>query len=293
MEVILPQGRTQRHALILGCGFTGRRVARLLLERGWAVTATARRPRSLATIERAGGRVLAFDAAENADIGEPADGAHLVLSIPTLRTDEGLCEPTPRLVSSLRGTPRHVTYLSTTGVYGQSRTVDERTPVAPATPRQHLRVAAERAVQALECPSLVLRPAAIYGPGRGVHTRMRAGTFRLSAGRPLTVSRVHVDDLAAIVAASVRQTVEGAFPVADERPATSAEVARFCSELMCVPAPASVPLSRLPETRRADRRVDGRAIRQVTGVRLRYPTYREGIPASLAEEAEADHGCPQ
>ena len=224
-----------------------------------------------------------------AESGNPAEfavgGLHVLLSIPTLRVGGCLQEPTPRLVRSLLGVPVHATYISTTGVYGDARTVDERTEAVPRTERQQLRIQAERAVRQLACKTAVLRPAAIYGPGRGVHSRMRSGTFPLPAGRARMVSRIHVDDLAAIVAASMCQRVEGVYPVADDLPASSVDVASFCSSLMGLPLPDRVPVGNLPETRRADRRVDGSAIRRLTGVRLRYPTYREGITACLAEEA--------
>ena len=229
--------------------------------------------------------MLPFDAAAETGIPVSADGAHVLISIPTLRSRGQLDEPTPRVVSALRWLTHHVTYLSTTGVYGDVRYVDERTPPAPRTERQRLRVLAERHVRRLACRTAILRPAAIYGPGRGVHARMRAGDFLLPAGRPRMVSRIHVDDLAAIVAASMARDVDGAFPVADESPAPSSEVARFCSEATGLPLPAFVPASEVSATRRADRRVDGGAIRQLTGVRLLYPTYREGIAACLAQEA--------
>ncbi len=273
-----------RRALIIGCGFTGSRTARLLLAAGWKVTVTTREPASLADIGAAGARVVAFDASADARLAAPADGACVLLSVPTLRAGGELDEATPRIAARLDGCPAHVSYLSTTGVYGQARLVDETTPVAPATERQRLRAAAERAVLSMPCPTLVLRPAAIYGPGRGVHAAMRAGRFRLSEGPPRHVSRIHVDDLAAIAAAAMDQGLQGAFPVADDLPATSSEVARFCAELMDLAMPPRVAASELTETRSFDRRVNGQAVLARLGLRLRYPTFREGIPASIAAE---------
>ena len=273
-------------ALIVGCGFTGRRTARLLLQRGWQVVATSRAPERLRDLQALGARVIRFDAARDTEIGASADGAHVLLSVPTLRLDGNLDESTPRLVAALDGLPQHLSYISTTGVYGSTRRVDASTPVAPATDRQQLRVAAERAVQAHPCKSVVLRPAAIYGPGRGVHAAMREGRFQLPHAGNRVVSRIHVDDLAAIVAAAIQQQVEGSYPVADNCPATSGEVAQFCADLLGLGMPATVPDESLSETRRVGRRVDGSAIRRVTGVDLRYPSYREGTVASLATERE-------
>lgn len=270
--------------LIIGCGFTARRTARILLKAGWDVTATSRTVENLAELETLGARLLRFDIARDQRVEAVAEGASVLLSVPTLRLDGQLVEPTPRLVNALQGAPRHLTYLSTTGVYGVTRNVGEHTPVAPETERQRLRASAEDAVQSSGCPSLVLRPAAIYGPRRGVHQAMRDGRFRLPRDSSRLVSRTHVDDLAAIVARSIQQCTVGAFPVADECPASSAEVARFCSELLHLPLPDIVPDDSLSETRRSDRRVDGSAIRRVLGMRLQYRSYREGIPACIAAE---------
>ena len=271
-------------ALILGCGFTARRTARILLGAGWEVTATSRLPENLARLKALGARLERFDAARDRCVRAAADGAHVLLSIPTLRLDGRLHEPTASLLAKLRGAPRHLTYLSTTGVYGSLREVSERTPAAPETERQRLRVGAEEAVRSHGCRALVLRPAAIYGPGRGVHESMRAGRFRLAANSARMVSRIHVDDLAAIIARAVQQSVAGTYPVADECPATSLEVARYCSALLGLPLPEAVPDECLSETRKADRRVDGSAIRHRVGIGLRYPSYREGIPACIKAE---------
>ena len=115
---------------------------------------------------------------------------------------------------------------------------------------------------------------------------MREGRFRLSQHQRRYVSRIHVDDLAAIVAAAMTQALEGAFPVADALSATSHDVALFCAALMNVALPEEVPDRDLSETRVSDRRVDGRAVLRRLGLQLRYPTYREGIPACIAAEQE-------
>ena len=273
-----------RKALIIGCGYTGRRTARLLLARGWEVTATARDRGALADLAFQGATVLRFDASSDSGVGVSSTGTSVLLSVPTLRSEGSLDDPTARIIAALDGKPKHLTYLSTTGVYGATRDVDESTPPAPRSERQLLRAIAEEAVRTQSFPSLVLRPAAIYGPGRGVHSAMRKGQFRLSRGRPRYVSRIHVDDLAEVVAGAMARGTEGAYPVADELPASSREVATFCAQLLGLEMPPSVPDDDLSETRRSDRRVSGRAILDLVGHSLLYPTFREGIAASVAIE---------
>ena len=271
--------------LILGCGFTGLRLARRLIARGIALTVTTRDPERLHELERAGVQILAIDAARREDLerlcGAVTDGARVVHSIPPLENGGVYSDETPALIEALGARPSRVVYLSTTGVYGAAREVDEHTAPAPRTARETLRVSAERAVAGGPWPSLVLRPAAIYGPGRGIHESMKRGEFRLRDDGSNWVSRIHVEDLAAHVEAALFSTVTGAFPVADEHPCPSREIAGFCARLLGVPMPGSVPAGALSETRRADRRVDGSAIRKRLGVVLRYPSYRTGIPASL------------
>lgn len=262
--------------LILGCGFTGRRVARLLLEDGLCVAATSRRPDSLPR----GAAPIRYDVETDDPRDLPAADT-LLYSLPTLRTDGGLDEPAPRILAASAGKYRRVVYLSTTGVYGPAEQVDETTPIDPRTDRQRLRGAAEQAVAEGDWESLILRPAAIYGPGRGVQAALPRGDYKLVGDGSNFVSRIHVDDLAAITAAALRSRLAGAYPVADDHPSSSREIAEFCARLLGVSLPPSVALGEVSETRRSNRRVDGGAIRRLLSIDLRYPSYREGIPAAL------------
>jgi len=266
--------------LVLGAGFTGSRVIDLLKQGGFDVHSTNRNVHNHAQ---------RFDAAQPnypSLLNLITPDTAVLHSIPTLHIADRLTEITPALTAALRANPpARLVYLSTTGVYGTTCTVDEHTAIAPRTERELLRVKAERAVRSGPWNSLVLRPAAIYGPGRGIHAAIRAGTFRLPEDPSNFVSRIHVDDLAAHAYAALLSDCEGEYPVADEEPCTSYEAARFCSELLGLPIPPSAPSSTLGETRRADRRVDGSAIRKLLGVSLQYPSYKTGFPACLESEA--------
>lgn len=248
--------------MILGCGYTGERVARRFLGRGAQVTATARDPQRLADL-----------GAEVVRLSELCvrPGSLVLHSIPPAGA--------PGLLDALGDAPARVVYLSTTGVYGDARFVNEFTPVAPQTESARLRVAAEQSVAAGPWSSLILRPAAIYGPGRGIHEALKNGSCPIGEN---FVSRIHVDDLAAHAEAGLLSDVEGAYPVADEEPCTSREIAEFCAKLLDLPMPTSAEAKG-----RADRRVDGSAIRRVLGIKLMYPSYRVGIPAALKTQPQA------
>lgn len=261
------------------------RVASRLLDRGIRVTATTRHPDRLESLAHRGARIVALDVQDPAALDSlPAlvpGGALVLHSVPLVGGPEAWADPTPLLVRALGKRPARVIYLSTTGVYGAARDVDEHTPPAPRTERERLREEAEQAVAAGPWHSLILRPAAIYGPGRGVHEAMLRGQFKLRGDGSNWISRIHVEDLAAHVDAALFSTLTGAFPVADEHPCPSREIAAFCARLLSLPMPPSVDDDSLSPTRRADRRVDGAAIRRRLGLTLRYPSYLAGIPASL------------
>jgi nucleoside-diphosphate-sugar epimerase len=271
--------------LILGAGFTGRLVARAFAARGARVVVTTRHA---AGFHEPGVIVheLAFPEHDTLDrLSDLLRPGTLVLhSLPLLRSEAGLWDPTPHLLPALHGLAQRVVYLSTTGVYGKQHRVDEHTPTAATTPRETLRLAAEIAVASGPWSSMILRPAAIYGPGRGLHQSMREGRFQLAGDGANYISRIHVDDLAAHAEAALLSSASGAWPVADEEPCPSIEIARFCSDLLHLPMPGFVPRSALTETRRSDRRVDGSAVRRLLGIALKYPSYRVGIPACVAAE---------
>jgi nucleoside-diphosphate-sugar epimerase len=274
--------------VIVGCGYTGSRVAARLLEEEVEVHATSRDPSRLRELAMLGAHVSRLDVTDAGAmrewVSEVPRGAAVLLSVPTLRLDDRVFDPTPRLVEALDDRPSRVVYLSTTGVYGSAREVDESTPVDPRTERQRLRVAAEQAVAAGPWSSLILRPAAIYGPWRGIHQSMREGRYKLLGHGSHYVSRIHVDDLAWHSAAALSSEVEGAYPVADNEPCRSREIAKFCAHLMHLPMPESVSAEEVDETRRSNRRVDGRAIREELEIDLLYPSYHLGIRAAILAE---------
>lgn len=277
--------------LILGCGFTGALLARRLLERGLEPVLTTRHPDGLRPLADRGARILTLDAGRAEDLAalRAATPRHalVVHSVPLLDSGGEYRDPTPALLEALGSRPARMVYLSTTGVYGAAREVDETTPPAPRTPRERLRLDAERAVAAGPWESLILRPAAIYGPGRGVHDAMRRGEFRLRGEGANWISRIHAEDLAAHAEAALFRGVTGAFPVADDHPCPSREIAAYCAGLLSVPLPPPASDRELSETRRADRKVDGSAIRRLLGIELLYPSYLTGIPACLEKEGRA------
>lgn len=253
--------RTLSSILILGCGYTGSRVAALLRAKGHEVLPIRR-----AQIDF----TLPSSVPDLADIA-PAN-CIVLHSIPSLPGSADAL-----LLKALEQKAQRIVYLSTTGVYGAAELVDENTPVAPRNQRELARAATEVAVSSGPWQSLILRPAAIYGPGRGVHISMAQGKYSLLGEGNNFISRIHVDDLARLSAAALLSTHTGAYPVADQHPCTSREIAEYCAQHFHLPPPLSVAESQVPLSRRTNRRVDARAVFQLLGISILYPTYKEGI----------------
>ncbi len=180
--------------------------------------------------------------------------------------------------------PRRVVYISSTGVYGDQSDVDVNSQAAPSDDRGRLRVKEEQWMSSGPWTSLILRSAAIYGPGRGVHAAVRQGKLPRGVGSGVT-SRIHVDDLAALAEAAIFSDLQGAWPVADDAPCSTDEIVRWCQENLHLETPGMPVPTMIAGRTIAGRRVDGRRIRELLGVGLRYPSWQSGIQASRAEEA--------
>jgi nucleoside-diphosphate-sugar epimerase len=251
--------------IVLGLGFTGQRLARRLLREGVPVCAAVRGVDRFRQLADAG---LALSEFGNAGaLAKNAILAHLIPPVPAIGP----------LIRQLE--PRRIVYVSSTGVYGDQVDVNAETRADPSDERGRLRLEEERSIAAGPWTSLILRAAAIYGPGRGVHVALKEGRVPRGGGSGM-VSRIHVDDLAAIVHAGLFSDVEGAWPVADDAPCSTAEIAAWCSEMWQMEK--SSP--NRSEIVTAGRRVDGKGIREKLEIELIHPSWRTGIPASLAEE---------
>jgi nucleoside-diphosphate-sugar epimerase len=152
--------------IVLGLGFTGQRLAWRLLRRGVSVAAAVRGVERFHKLADAG-LVLS----EFGTIPSLPKNSILVDFIPPLQDAENA--EVRRYIRDIE--PSRVIYVSSTGVYGDQMEVDEKTPAAPNDERGRLRLAEEQWVSSRPWTSLILRAAAIYGPGRGVHTAVRQG----------------------------------------------------------------------------------------------------------------------
>lgn len=254
--------------VIFGAGFTGSRVAELALARGESVVATVR---SESRASELAGRGFAVTREPVVDVGlrEVDESTHAIVCFPP----DG--ETDARLASALRRA-KAVSYVSTTGVYGDAEgTTDDRTPVTTEPTAHQARILAAEAAYR-DVGGTVLRAPGIYGASRGLHVRVRSGQHRLPGEAGGYISRIHVDDLAALLLASAAHRGE-TFVVGDLEPIRQRDlVAWICDEYRCA-YPPTVDPSEVHETLRRNRRVDpSRALAEL-GVALRYETFRVGM----------------
>ncbi len=285
----------QERLFCFGFGYSARALAAALAARGWHIAGTVRDPQ--ATPRQEGVERAAFDGtAPLSPEGRAmlAAATHVLVSIPPTATgDPVLAWHAADLVANRRH--RWIGYLSSTSVYGDhaGAWVDEETPPAPVSERGRRRLAAERAWLALHraqaAPVHVFRLAGIYGPGRNAFVSLRAGrAHRIE--KPGHVScRIHVDDLRAVLIASMTRPRAGAiYNVCDDLPAPPADVLAYAAGKMGVAPPPlrsleEADLSPMARSFYAEcRRVSNRRLREELGVRLRFPDYRAGLDALLA-----------
>lgn len=276
--------------LVLGHGYSAGFLTALLLTQGWQVIGTTRQ--DIARVAAAGATPLRWPGQEDAirDAISQAD-AILISAAPTADGDPAF----NAFAKDIAASPaRWVGYLSTTGVYGDrgGDWVDEESDLTPATLRGQQRVRAEAAWQSLPVPLHIFRLAGIYGPGRGPFAKVRAGTARRIIKPGQVFSRIHAEDIAQVLLASIKAPNPGAvYNVCDDDPAPPEDVIAYAAELTGLPMPPAEDYATAEMTPMArsfyaeSKRVANDRIKDELGVRLIYPDYRAGLRALLHEDA--------
>jgi nucleoside-diphosphate-sugar epimerase len=276
-----------------GLGFSAEMLAKRLAAKGWSIAGTAR---DLANIDRLRGQgyeVVRFTGEPgNTEMVAALGGTtHLLHSIPPGHDGDPVLRHYRAEIAHL-STLDWIGYLSTVGVYGNyaGAVVDETAQPHPNNERTRARVVAESGWLALGeeagRPAQVFRLAGIYGPGRSALDKLRAGTARRIVKPGQVFNRIHVEDIATVLEASIARPRAGAtYNVADDEPAPPEDVIAYGAELLGMEPPPEVPfeeadLSPMARSFYGDsRRISNALIKSELGVRLAYPNYREGLNA--------------
>ena len=278
---------------VFGYGYTARALARRLTPKGWQVFASVRDPAAIGPLAAQGVIGVAADDADG--LADALAGTHaLLIAAPP---GPAGCPGLPALAGPLARAgafPDWTGYLSTTGVYGDRRGgwVFETSRLAAQSIEGARRVAAERdwleVGQGMGLTVQIFRLPGIYGPGRSAFDRLRKGEARRIAAPGQVFSRIHVDDLAAGLEASIAgPRAGGVYNLCDDEPAANSDVVAHAAGLLGMAPPPEVALDAAALSPAAQRfyaeskRVSNARAKAQLGWRPQYPTYREGLAAIL------------
>jgi nucleoside-diphosphate-sugar epimerase len=285
----------QPHLFCFGLGYSATCLGEELRREGWRVSGT-HQPGKATTPG-----TFAFDRStplENFDTLF-ADVTHVLVSVPP---DNAGC---PVLDVHGADIVRHgdhiewLGYLSTVGVYGNTdgKPVVETSRLLPTQERSRFRGLAETRWQNLAARAnlalFVFRLAGIYGPSRSPFEKIRAGLAQRIHKPDQLFSRIHVQDIANVLKASIAQPdLHGVYNVCDDQPATPSEVIKYACELLGQEAPDEIDFAQAQQTMSpmalsfwADNRlIVNDKIKDKLGVVLTYPDYQSGLKAILDAE---------
>ncbi len=281
---------------VFGLGFSGRYFAERRITRGDIVTGTVRSHEKAQALSAFGITVRVFgpDGSDSTIDADLAASNALLISVPPGIGGDPVLKSYAKQIAAAPNL-RWIGYLSTIGVYGDhgGAWVDEQTPATPTNARSRERADAEQAWLAFgEANNIavqIFRLAGIYGPGQSQLVQLARGTARRIIKPGQIFNRIHVEDIARVLDASIEQPRAGAiYNVTDSEPAPPQDVVTFAAKLSGVEPPPEISLddAGLTEMGRSfyaeSKRVRNDLLRDELGVTLAYPTYREGLAALRA-----------
>jgi len=284
--------------LILGCGYVGERLAGACLERGVSVIATTRSAKRAVELQRSGVDAVVVESPDMLPDSLLQQCDAVVDSIPLNSDTSGMFAS--QLVWLPKIAPKFISlkwagYLSTTGVYGDAGGVwvDESYPCNPSSERGRLRLEAEQSWLNSGLPAEVFRLAGIYGPGRNIIAKLKAGAYKAVAWSPPHFSsRIHVDDIVAALMAAMEKPGPGRIVnLADDEPCPHVDYVTELAKLVGAPAPEILTpeegkrqLSKaMLDFFRDNKRVSNRLLHNELLAQLKYPGFRSAVSDLLRE----------
>ena len=272
-----------------GHGYSAQALSRHLKPQGWRVFGTTRDPAQAPTVKASGAQPVIWPGQT-----PQLDGVtHLLISTAPNAEGDPVLDAIGDEIADRAAQFEWVGYLSTTAVYGdhQGDWVDETTPAAPMAKRGKWRVQAEEQWQNIPgLPTHIFRLAGIYGPGRGPFSKLKRVGMRRIIKPGQVFSRIHVADIAQVLAASMAAPRPGAiYNVCDDEPVPPQDVIAYAAELQGLPLPPEVPFDEADMTPMArsfyneNKRVRNNRIKDELGITLLYPNYRVGLQSLMAD----------
>ncbi|WDI30484.1 SDR family oxidoreductase [Hyphococcus flavus] len=285
----------QQKLLCLGYGYTARAFAAKLKDNGWEISGTTRSREKAAQIENDGVEPIIWN--KTFDPAWLADARAMLVSTPPNAEGCPALRDAGDAIARKAATINWIGYLSTNGVYGNhdGAWVDETSELRPTTERSRFRIDAEKSWRAHadqhDLPLIIFRLPGIYGPGRSALDRVRKGAAKRIYKKGQVFSRMHVDDIAAALKASMtRPRIHDLYNLADDEPCPPQDVIEFACKLVGVEPPPLIPLeeadlSDMAKSFYADnKRVSNQRMKDALAVTLEYATYKQGLEAILKQE---------
>jgi nucleoside-diphosphate-sugar epimerase len=266
--------------LIVGCGYVGESLARVLLAQDHVVYGMRRDASGLP----GGIGEISADVSRADGIGLLPDGIeYVVYCVAAKARDEAAYRSVYidgvgnvlRTLADEGQAVRRLLFTSSTAVYGQSRGewIDEDAPARPKGFAGETMLLAEGLVRGSRYPSTVLRLGGIYGPGRtGLVDQVQAGRIPPASAAGFT-NRIHRDDAArAIAHLLLHADPEPLYLGVDCEPADRLDVYRWLGAELGVELRESEEGAR----RQAGSKRCSNARLLKSGYEFLHPTFREG-----------------
>jgi nucleoside-diphosphate-sugar epimerase len=277
---------------VFGLGYTGLAFARTMRDGAEWIGGTVRSPGKAAALRDEGIDAFDFDGTQPGDgvAAALAMATHLLVTIAQGEAEDPVLAAHGEDILAASDL-RWIGYLSTVGVYGDhdGAWIDEETPPDPRSARTAARIETEAAWSDLGrrrgTATGIFRLAGIYGPGRNPFVKLADGSAHRIVKPGQVFNRIHVADIAATLRAAMARPASRLYNVTDDEPAPPQDVVTYAAGLMGIAPPPEIPFDEAvlsPMARsfyEGNRRVSNRRIREELGVRLAYPTYRDGLSA--------------
>ncbi len=285
--------------LIAGCGYVGTALGKVLISQGAKVWGLRRDAEALSALASEGIQPIAADLLDPKTLEKLPDVDAVVFCQALSRKTDNYFETytmgTRNLVAAYRShPPQRMVMISSTSVFSTndgSWVTEQTSPAAVAydsqesTANAQALLEAEAAVLLSKIPAVVFRLAGIYGPGRHRIGALKAGRMKPSLSEAYT-NRIHREDIVSGMLLLLEKGVAGEIYIgADDCPTTQKEFYSWlCGQIgMKIPEPAAEASSR---GHVSNKRCSNQKIKEL-GLKLKYPSYREGYSEILRQEAIA------